>query len=93
MIHPTMPERRVKLAFNWSALIFSTVWGYSEGLIVEAGRMVVADAATGLLVFWHRPVLTVAALILLAAKNVYCARHGGAWLLRRLQDQGYRVSR
>jgi len=93
MIHPTMPERRVKLGFSWSALLFSTAWGYSEGLIAQAGRMVVADAASGLLGFWHRPVLTVAALMLFVVKNVYCGLRGGTWLLQRLQDQGYRVSR
>ncbi|MGN6652432.1 MAG: hypothetical protein ACTHL0_20585 [Trinickia sp.] len=91
MIHPTMPQRQVKLGFNWSALIFSTMWAYSEGLIVQGGRMAAADAAAGLLCFGGRPVFLMAALILFVAKNVHCASRGSAWVRQRLQDQGYRV--
>jgi hypothetical protein len=91
MIHPTMPERRVKLGFNWSALIFGTIWAYSEGLIVQGGRMAAVDSAAGLLCFSGRPPFLTAALILFVAKNVYCACHGGAWLRQLLRDQGYRA--
>lgn len=88
-----MPERRVKLGFNWSALIFGTIWAYSKGLIVQGGRMAAADAAAGLLCFFGRPALLMAALMLFVAKSVYCARHGSAWVCQRLLDQGYRALR
>ncbi|AZQ52772.1 hypothetical protein D5R55_09120 [Burkholderia cenocepacia] len=91
MIHPTMPERRVKLGFNWSALIFGTIWAYSEGLVVQGGRMAAVDAASGLLCASGRPALLIAALILFVAKNVYSARHGSAWVRQRLLNQGYRA--
>ncbi|MDF3080953.1 hypothetical protein KPB01_08280 [Burkholderia sola] len=91
MIHPTMPERRVKLGFNWSALIFGTIWAYSEGLVVQGGRMTAVDAASGLLCSSGRPALLIAALVLFVAKNVYSARHGSAWIRQRLLNQGYRA--
>ncbi|KVK79966.1 hypothetical protein WJ47_35250 [Burkholderia ubonensis] len=40
MIHPIMPERRVKRGFNWGALIFGTMWAYSEGLVALRGRLI-----------------------------------------------------
>ncbi|MCA8024511.1 hypothetical protein [Burkholderia cepacia] len=91
MIHPTMPERRVKLGFNWSALIFGTIWAYSEGLVVQGGRMAAVDAASGLLCSFDRPALLITALILFVAKNIYSARHGSAWVCQRLLNQGYRA--
>jgi hypothetical protein len=91
MIHPTLPERRVKLGFNWSPMIFGTVWAYSEGLTVQGGRMAAADAAAGFLCLSGRPALVTAAFVLFVTKNIYCARYGSAWVRQRLQDQGYRV--
>lgn len=88
-----MPERRVKLGFIWSTLVFGTIWAYSEGLIVQGGRMAAADAAAGLLCFSGRPTFLTTALILFGAKNVYCACRGGAWVRQRLLDQGYRAFR
>lgn len=85
-----MPERRVKPGFNWVALLCSTMWAYSEGLIVQAGRMTVVDSTVGLLCFPGRPSLFAVAFLLLVGKNIYCARYGSAWLLQRLRDQGYR---
>ncbi|WP_230938968.1 hypothetical protein [Burkholderia vietnamiensis] len=91
MIHPIMPERRVKLGFNWSALIFGTIWAYSEGLVVQGGRMAAVDAASGLLSSSERPALLIAALMLFVAKNIYSARNGGVWVCQRLLNQGYRA--
>ncbi|KVH10958.1 hypothetical protein WS84_13095 [Burkholderia anthina] len=91
MIHPTMPERRVKLGFNWSALIFGIIWAYSERLVVQGGRMAAVDAASGLLCSFGHPALLIAALILFVAKNIYSARHGSAWVCQRLLNQGYRA--
>ncbi|WP_157447933.1 hypothetical protein [Paraburkholderia ginsengiterrae] len=90
MIHPTMPERRVKRGFNWSALIFGTLWAYSEGLVIQGGRMAAADAAAGLLGCFDHPAFLTAALLLFVTKNVCCARHGSGWVYRQLHGQGYR---
>lgn len=91
MIHPTMLEQRVKLGFNWSALLFGTIWAYSEGLVVQGGRLAAVDAASGLLCSSGRPALLIAALILFVAKNIYSARHGSTWICQRLLNQGYRA--
>ncbi|WP_254601547.1 hypothetical protein [Burkholderia lata] len=81
----------MKLGFNWSALIFGTIWAYSEGLVVQGGRMAAVDAASGLLCSSGRLALLIAALILFVAKNIYSARHGSAWIYRRFLNQGYRA--
>ncbi len=53
--------------------------------------MAAVDAASGLLCSFGRPALLIAALILFVAKNIYCARHGSAWVCQRLLNLGYRV--
>lgn len=88
MIHPTLPERRVALGFNLSALIFGTLWAYSEGLTTHGARMVAVDAGASLLASIDYPI---GALALVLVKNFYCAKRGGEWLRRRLTAQGYRV--
>lgn len=91
MIHPTLHERRVKNGFNGSALIFGTLWAYSEGLISQGGRLAAVDAAVGLLFCCRHPAFPVAGALLFAAKNVYCARRGGVWLRAKLCAKGYRA--
>ncbi|KUZ74722.1 hypothetical protein WI36_14825 [Burkholderia ubonensis] len=91
MIHPLMPERRVNRGFNWGALIFGTMWAYSEGLIAQGGRLIAIDAAVSLLGTRGHAALLIPALLLLVAKNGYCACKGNNWVYRDLQRQGYRA--
>lgn len=91
MIHSIMHERSVSCGFNWWALIFSTTWAYSEGLIVQGGRLFAADAVAGLLCTRDHVAFVIPALVLLTVKGVYCARHGNRWVYRHLRRQGYRA--
>lgn len=94
-IHPTRPERRVEPGFCWAALLFGSIWAYSEGLIVHGGRLAAADGAVGLLYLYGEqtghPSAAGGALLLFLAKNVYCAVRGRFWLQCLLLSQGYRV--
>ncbi|KVN08119.1 hypothetical protein WT09_30265 [Burkholderia stagnalis] len=91
MIHSIMPERSVNCGFNWWALIFSTMWAYSEGLIVQGGRLFAADAVAGLLLTRDHVAFVILALLLLTVKSVYCARHRNRWVYQHLHHQGYRT--
>ncbi len=91
MIHSITPERSVKGGFNWWALIFSTTWAYSEGLIAQGGRLFAADAVAGLLFTRGHVAFLIPALLLLTVKSVYCARHGSRWVYRHLCHRGYRA--
>ncbi|MGA4240006.1 hypothetical protein [Ralstonia pseudosolanacearum] len=93
-IHSIRPERRVEPGFCWAALLFGTIWAYSEGLIVQGGRLVSVDGVAGLLLLYgvqssqSSPIG--GALLLFLAKNFYCAIRGRRWLRSLLFSQGYR---
>ncbi|AZU59633.1 hypothetical protein DOT66_25220 [Ralstonia pseudosolanacearum] len=96
-VHPTGPERKIKLGFCWVALFFGTFWAYSEGLIAHGGRLTAVDGVAGLLCLYGEqcghPSAFGIALLLVIAKNIYCALRGQYWLQNLLIDQGYRVIR
>lgn len=94
-VHATRPERRVKVGFYWTALLFGTFWAYSEGLIAHGGRLVAVDAIAGLMCIYGEyagcPSAVGGALLLFITKNLYCAVRGQYWLRSSLLQQGYRV--
>ncbi|MGA4047916.1 hypothetical protein ACI2VF_15040 [Ralstonia nicotianae] len=94
-VHPTRRDRKVKVGFCWSALLFGTLWAYSERLIAYGGRLVAVDGFVGLMVIYGdkagHPSAVVGALFLFIAKNFYCAVCGHRWLRSSLLQQGYRA--
>ncbi|AJW43763.1 hypothetical protein [Ralstonia mannitolilytica] len=91
--HPILPERKVRTGFHWSALVFGTLWAFSEGLIAQGGRLAGVDAIAALLVTLDRnatPEVTVAATGLFFVKNVYCGIRASDWLEDALRQAGYR---
>ncbi|WP_432240925.1 hypothetical protein [Herbaspirillum robiniae] len=91
LIHPTLPERKVRHGFNWAALAFSTLWAFSEGLVPQAGRLFAIDVAGKLLCTFDTPLAWSLALLMALAKALYCGRRGNDWIVQRLTARGYRL--
>ena len=85
----------MKLGFSWAALLFGTVWAYSEHLVAHGGRLAAVDGIVGLMVIYGdkagHPTITAGGLVLFIAKNFYCAAFGHRWLRGSLLQQGYRA--
>ncbi|WDZ98352.1 hypothetical protein Herbaro_11335 [Herbaspirillum sp. WKF16] len=89
LIHPTLPERKLRHGFNWGALLLSTLWAFSEGLIPQAGRLFALDMGIKLLCTFDSQLTWALAFLLTLGKAIYCGRRGNGWLSKKWMSQGY----
>ena len=94
--HPTLPDRRVPTRFSFGAFCFGSLWAWSEGIAITAGRLCVFDALVVVMsvgIFFslnESDSAMVFAFGVFFSWRVYVGYKAKSWLIRHLLAVGYR---